>query len=823
VTFPGRPVDLALLEGGKTVAIKNLRDLIVLDADTGTILQTLRLPSGGHSVGGLAVANGGAAIYSSGTRGLVHVARRSEEQGPYRWAERFELSAPAVGGDLAPTGLSLTSDGKTLLVLSGRGNTLLRLDSETGNATGPPIAVGVAPFAVVVAGPGKAYVSNWGGAPPTSDDPQAPSSKTPVKIDPRTGAAASGSVTVVDLDAGKAVKTIATGLHPGGLALDAAGRFLYVACAASDTVDVIATSDDAVVESIAVRPEVRLPFGSGPNALALGLDGSRLYVANGTNNAIAVVDLGPRAASAPRHDGPSRTAGFIPAGWYPGAVVVRPVERRVDLRGPSPAAREQLVVANIKGQGSRSPRAEGRFNSHDHLGSVSIVLAPEAGRLEAYTRQVAENNRQTLALAGLEPPRRGVAVRPVPERHREPSPIKHVVYIIKENRTYDQIFGDLPQGNGDPSLVMFGRAVTPNQHALAEEFVLLDNFYCSGVLSADGHAWATEAYATDYLERHFGGFIRSYPYDGDDPLAYAPTGFLWDNALAHGKTFRDYGEFVKARISPPDATWADLFADYKNGTTTVKVEARPGVETLRPHLCPSFVGFPATVPDVYRAREFLKEFRQFEASGSLPALMVMLLPNDHTSGTKPGLPTPRASVADNDLALGRIVEAITHSRSWPETAIFVVEDDPQAGLDHVDGHRTIAQVISPYTRRRSVDHGFYSQVGMIKTIELVLGLPPMNQMDLAAPAMRQCFQDQADTRPFTALANQVPLDEMNPPLAALSGTRLHWAMKSLELPLDDVDEADEDTLNRILWHATRGYEVAYPTIARAEDDDEDGL
>jgi hypothetical protein len=223
------------------------------------------------------------------------------------------------------------------------------------------------------------------------------------------------------------------------------------------------------------------------------------------------------------------------------------------------------------------------------------------------------------------------------------------------------------------------------------------------------------------------------------------------------------------------------------------------------------------VPDVYRAREFLKEFREFEAKGALPNLIMMLLPNDHTSGTRPGLPTPRASVADNDLALGRIVEAITRSKFWPETAIFVVEDDPQAGLDHVDGHRTIAQVISPYTRRRSVDHSFYSQVGMVKTIELILGLTPMNQMDLAAPAMRNCFVERSDLRPFAARPNEIPLDEMNPPLAALSGTQLEWARKSLELHLDEVDEADEDTLNRIVWHATRGYDVAYPKVGRDGD------
>jgi DNA-binding beta-propeller fold protein YncE len=819
VTFPGRPVDLALLGDGKTVAIKNLRDLVLLDVTTATILQTLRLPSGGHAVSGLAVADSGKAIYTSATGGKIHVARRASGQEPYRWADSFTLPTQPVGGDPAPTGLALDDDGKTLLVLTGLGNSLLRLDAQSGRPIGEPIAVGVAPFGVVVARGGKAYVSNWAGSPPTNDEPQAPSSKTPVKIDPRTGAAASGSVSVVDLRAGKEVKTVATGLHPSGLALSADGEFLYIACANSDTVDVLATKNDTVVETIAVRPEARLPFGSGPNALAVSLDGDRLYVANGTNNAVAVVDLGSKASATLRADGPSRTAGFIPVGWYPGAVAVLPLGW-VSLRGPLPSAREELIVANIKGQGSRRPRVEDRFNSHDHLGSISIVLAPDAGRLEDYTRQVARNNRQTLAVAGLEPPRAGALPRPVPERYGEPSPIKHVVYIIKENRTYDQILGDLPRGNGDPSLVMFGREVTPNQHALAEEFVLLDNFYCSGVLSADGHAWATEAYATDYLERHFGGFVRSYPYDGDDPLAYASSGFLWDNALAHGRTFRDYGEFVKARISPPEAKWADLYTDYRSGTTRVKVEARPGVETLREHLCPSYVGFPGTVPDVYRAREFLKEFRAFEARGALPDLIVMLLPNDHTSGTRPDLPTPRATVADNDLALGRIVEAITHSRFWPETAIFVVEDDPQAGLDHVDGHRTVAQVISPYTRRGSVDHNFYSQVGMVKTIELILGLPPMNQMDLAAPAMRSCFQDRPDSRPFVARPNQVPLDEMNPPLTALSGPRLFWARKSLDLPLDDIDEADEDTLNQILWYATKGYDVAYPKVARAENDDD---
>jgi YVTN family beta-propeller protein len=821
VTFPGRPTDLVLLPDRRTVVIKNLRELTFLDADTGELIQTLHLPIGGHSVAGLAVADGGDIIYSSTSANRVQVAGRSEKTGLYHWMKYHVLVPPPnVRGDAAVTGLALTSNGESLLVLSGRGNTLLQFDRARNCVVGEPISVGVAPFAVVVASAQKAYVSNWGGDPPQPGDPQAPSSRTPTKIDPRTGATASGSVSVVDLDQHKTVKSIPTGLHPSGMVLSADRQYLYVACANSDTVDVIDTRTDTVVESIAMRPEARLPFGSGPNALALSLDGSKLYVANGTNNAVGVVALGPKASSSSISENSSRTIGYIPTGWYPGAIVVREWKRG-NLPATLTTSREQLVVANIKGVGSRNRRHEVGFNTHNHLGSVSLIIEPDREQLAHYSKQVAENNRLAIALAGLEPPRPTARARAVPERHGEPSLIKHVIYIIKENRTYDQVFGDITAGNGDSRLVMFGQEVTPNQHALAAEFVLLDNFYCSGVLSADGHAWATEAYATDYLERHFGGFVRSYPYDGEDPLAYASSGFLWDNALAHGITFRDYGEFVKAEITPHDAKWIDLYNDYRHHTENVKVKARPGVETLRNYLCPTYVGFPGIVPDVYRAREFLKEFQAFEARGSMPRLIVMLLPNDHTDGTRPNFPTPRAMVADNDLALGQIVEAVSHSRFWPDTAIFVAEDDPQAGLDHVDGHRTIAQVISPYTRRHMVDHTFYSQLGMVKTIELILGLPPMNQMDLAAPAMRNCLRNRPDFRAYQARANAVPLDEMNRKVSELSGPQLYWAQKSLELDLDDVDDADEVAMNHILWHATKGYDVPYPQLARVDDDEDD--
>src|SRR4030095_17220921 len=283
------------------------------------------------------------------------------------------------------------------------------------------------------------------------------------------------------------------------------------------------------------------------------------------------------------------------------------------------------------------------------------------------------------------------------------------------------------------------------------------------------------------MKKRFGGFNRSYPYDGDDPMAYASSGFIWDKVVQKGLSFRAYGECVQASIPPRTATWTDIWNDYVNETQKIKIRATAEVATLRPYLCPTFVGFPSTVPDVYRAREFIRELKEFEAKGNLPNFMIMLLPNDHTSGTRPGFPTPRAMVADNDLALVRIVESLTKSRFWPETAIFVTEDDPQAGLDHIDGHRTVGLVISPYTHRGEVIHTNYNQVSMIRTMELILGLPHMNQLDLVAEPMSDCFHDKKDLTPYTAIHNKIPLDEMNPPLKALRGEARYWDQTALEL------------------------------------------
>ena len=810
VTFPGRPVDLLLIDDGRTLVAKNMRDLVFVDPATGAIKQTLALPaakgglSGAFSAVGLVAV--GDRVFASDSQSAIRIARRND-RGVFAWDGAIVLKAPAVGGAVYPTGMALQGDNH-LWVCASRGNELQLVNLTSGEVEAR-VPVGVAPYMPVVVGE-KVYVSNWGGDHPGKDATHT-TSKTPVKTDPRTSVANHGSVSVVAKVDGawKQVKTIPVGEHPSGMAASKDGGFVYVANANSDMVSVISTVD-AVSETIDCKPEAKLPFGTGSNAVALSPDGLTLYVANGTGNCVAVVRLGALAGG-PRNEGlpnPSRVIGQIPTGWYPGAV-------RLSADGT------RLFVANVKGHGALHPRkaaakkAKGDGddpaapqpkgkNSHDHLGSVSLIDLPDQAGLRALTDTVNANNRLAYSLAGLEKPRPDARPVPVPERHGEPSVFEHVIYVIKENRTYDQVFGDMKEGNGDPALCIFGEEVTPNHHKLAREFVLLDNFYCSGVLSADGHSWTNAAYATDYLEKQFGQFTRSYPYEGSDPLAFPTTGFLWDNALARRKSFRNYGEFVRSSYEPKNARWADLYADYVNGTNKVKVTATPNIRSLDGHSHPNFPGFPLVTPDVYRAKLFLDELKEYERKGTFPNLVYLFLPADHTNGTRPGSPTPRAMVADNDLALGMVVEAVSKSKFWPKTCILVTEDDPQNGFDHVDGHRTVGLVISPYTKRKVVDSTNYNQTGLVKTIELMLGLPPMTQLDLLATPMRGCFTDRADLTPYTAEKNRVTLDEMNKEVEKLKGKAKEFALKSLELDFDAEDRADEDTLNRILWFAMRG-------------------
>jgi YVTN family beta-propeller protein len=763
---------------------------------------------------GLIFSPDGSRVFLSNVNGSLKVFRVDPGHQISPW---FSIPLPAADAlerrEDIPAGLAISRDGRRLYVALNLSNRLAELDLRSGKVL-RVWDVGVAPYDVVLAGD-KAYVSNWGGRRPDAQSVTGPAGRgTRVRVDSLRYIANEGSVSVIDLRENTAVGEIPAGLHASAMALRPGGKHLAVANAGNDTVSVIDTRTDKVVETVWVKSSPADLFGASPDALAFDKSGKTLFVCNGTQNAVAVVAFRP---------GKSQLLGLVPTGWFPGAIAVD-------------AKRNKLCVANIKGIGpGRKDPGTGRTNSnsHQYFGTLSFVPVPSKRDLAGHTRTVLRNYREPMLRAALLPARAGQPPRPVPERPGEPSVFKHVVYILKENRTYDQVLGDIKEGNGDPDLCVFGERVTPNQHKLVREFALLDNTYCSGILSADGHQWADTAFATDYMEKSFAGFPRSYPdgmEDSDvDALAYAPSGFIWDNALAHGKTLRDYGEFAITEktwhdpMRKGEPNFLDHYRDFISQTGLIHISSRPAIESLRPYLATNTVGWDMRIPDAFRAAQFIKELKQFEQGGEFPNLVIICLPNDHTSGTKAGTPTPAAHVADNDLALGQIVEAISHSRFWRETCVFAVEDDPQAGWDHVSGYRTTAYVVSPYTKRRQVVGVQYNQTSILRTIELILGLPPMNIMDATATPMSDCFKDGPDFTPFVAVPNNVPLDEMNPDPKHVSDPALRRdSIASARLPLEQADQCPEDLLNRIIWRAMKGSRSPYPFWAitpHADDDD----
>jgi YVTN family beta-propeller protein len=833
-----RPQVLALSPNGQLLATSGkTSEIVIVDPATGLIRQHVPLPSdtvnepqpevvspnilhpdkkGQVSFTGLVFSPDGSRLFLANVNGSVKVftvARHGDVTGTFS-IPLPHAHAPRRTNEI-PAGLALSRDGRRLYVALNLSNRLGEFDASNGTLL-RLYDVGVAPYDVALVG-SKAYVSNWGGRRPQAGDITGPAGRgTTVKVDSVRYIANEGSVTVIDLRAGKVLGEIITGLHACALALHPGRRYLVCANAASDNLSVIDLRTDKVIETIWVKQSPADLFGASPNALAFDGRGQRLYVANGTQNAVAVVDFKP---------GRSKLIGLVPVGWFPGAIAY-------DQR------KEKLYVANIKGLAS-SKKLDGEsgqmgFNSLQHHGSLSLLPVPKNGELARLSEIVWRNfRREQMALANLAP-RPSQPPRPVPERIGEPSVFKHVVYVIKENRTYDQVLGDDPRGNGDSSLCTFGERITPNQHKLVREFALLDNTYCAGILSADGHQWSTTAFGTDYLEKSFASWPRSYPdgmgKDENDALAYAPSGFIWDNALAHGKTLRNYGEFAAPAVKWRDSKkkgapdFLACYRTWKGQSNEVIFASYPMVESIRPYQPTNYVGWEMVVPDQYRADLVIRELREAEAGGEFPNLVIICLPNDHTSGTAKGSPTPASCAADNDLAFGRIVEAISHSRFWKETVIFAIEDDPQAGWDHVSGYRTTAYCVSPYTRRGAVVTTQYNTTSLLRTIEQILGLPPMNQFDATATPMSACFADTPDFTPFTAVPSNVPLDEMNPEPKKVSDRLLRRnAYVSGRLNFRKPDACPEDVLNRILWHAMKGSAAPYPTWAvttdaRDEDD-----
>jgi DNA-binding beta-propeller fold protein YncE len=688
--------------------------------------------------------------------------------------------SPAVARKTNATGhrvavLPLTADDQLAII-----------DVETG-ALLRTVKLGVAPLGAVVSADGSvAWVTELGGLQPKPGNRAAPqccaARAESVRIDAH-GIAEPGTVVRVDLVTGEVGMRIGVGRHPTAIVWDEARSRAYVADGNSDDVSILDTSHGTLIGAIPIAPFRTRSAGLAPTALALAPDGSVLYVALGGINAVAI--YAPLMAA-----GAGQFRGMLPTAWYPSTLDISPDGRF-------------LAIGTLLGVGSGNGKVGALTGRYVHAvrGAVNVVGIPTAGQLASFTVAVSRNNRLPLATAGAGDvaPRTNAAPRAIPERLGEPSLLKHVVYIIKENRSYDQVLGDLGRGDGDTSLVMYGRDVTPNTHALAEQFVTLDRFFASGGNSADGHQWLTQANETEYtLWPLYEG--RSYPFDGTDPLAYSSGGFIWEAAAARKKSVAVFGEFAPGKGDSGAVGRARLLERYRAAHESNGAIDRPTfhitspIPTLDSVLVRDFPSWTLDVPDVVRADIFNRQLAEWQRHDSMPSLVIVQLPSNHTSGTNAGSCTPKACVADNDLALGQIVEGLSHSKFWNDMVILVVEDDAQNGVDHVDGHRTVALAVSPYTKRGAVDSTFYNHPSLLKTIELVLGLPHLSIFDMVASDLGPAFI------------------AVNPAPSTVRGAQRSAALASAKMNFKIPDAAPTELLNRILWQDARGWGLAYPAV-----------
>jgi DNA-binding beta-propeller fold protein YncE len=592
------------------------------------------------------------------------------------------------------------------------------------------------------------------------------------------------AVAIIDVQAKKVLGTHATERHPTEMVLTRDGKTLFVACADSTRVSVLDAQTGKPLQTLNAALYPTAPSGNTPNSLSLTPDDEVLFVANADANNIAVFSVQER--------GNARPMGFIPAGWYPTSVRYNALDKHIYIAN----GKGLLPKSNRHGPNPLLPTPPVREYIAGLLrGTLSMIPMPSPPRMEQYSK-LAYECCPLRADAGVTAPH--PAGNPIPAKVGDPSPIKYVLYIIKENRTYDQVFGDMKEGNGDPSLCIFPEKVTPNHHKLARQFVLLDNFYVDGEVSADGHQWSMGAYCTDYVEKvwplTYRGTVHKklpgYPSEGSGgPLETPSGGYLWDACARAKVSYRSYGEWVRNGKKPGEP-------------------GKPLAKALEGHFDPLFWGYDLEYPDQKRADRFIAELRRFERDGGMPRLSILRLPNDHTYGSRIGKLTPTAFLADNDLALGRVIEAVSKSKFWKETAIFVVEDDAQNGPDHVDAHRTVALVISPYTRRKFVDSSMYSTTSMLRTMELILGLKPMSQFDAAARPMYASFQEKPDPETYEHVVPAVNLKEKNKPTA--------WGAKLSEtFDFSKEDLADDLLFNEVIWRSVKGPNAPMPAPVRA--------
>ncbi|MFD0698771.1 beta-propeller fold lactonase family protein [Paenibacillus sp. GCM10027628] len=650
------------------------------------------------------------------------------------------------GTSFYPAGIAISTDGNRLYTANNLDHSVSRINLETKKIEFT-VPVGKSPYTPWLSRDGKTvYVSNWG----------------------------ESSVTALDAESMKLKRLIPVGLHPNAIAENPINGLIYVSNSDSDDITIIDPSLLQVVGNIPLSPAPDAPTGSQPDALAVSSDGKKLYIANAGNNDVAVIQLDQAGIAS----GNSIT-GLIPTAWYPTGVFLSKDESK-------------LLVLNAKGMGSGPNNKPVQWVGSMMTGTLSIINIPSNERLQEYTKQVQYNNRPSEGSLAKSAASDGQQF-PIPRFIGQDSPIKHVIYVIKENRTYDDILGDLERGNGDPSLVEFAKTITPNHHKLANQFVILDRLYAVSDVSADGQNWSTAGKANDYVQKNwlanYSGRNRDYDFEGGGggsepsgaPFTRSKEGYFWDMALKSGLTFRNYGLFMQnydaktKQFFPNDKYTTDFGGNYD----------------------PYYGGWDLSLSDMTRYAEWEKEFKVYEKNGNLPQLETVYLPDDHTAGTFPGYRTPQAMMASNDLALGKLVETVSHSRFWNSTAIFVIEDDAQSGVDHVEAHRIVALAISPYTQTGAVDSTPYNTTSMLRTMELILGLKPMTQFDASSIPMLAAFTATPNFTPYQAVSPEYPLDRLN-------GEDAPNAQISKTLDFSSPDAADRDKLNDAIWQTTNG-------------------
>jgi DNA-binding beta-propeller fold protein YncE len=763
--FKGRPSDLALNPTGEVFAVMN-RHSVFLATNTGIVPNSDVDLGSEAGFRGLVWTPDGTRLIASTADGFLQTFGFDGHQltkGP-----KIELVAKGEANPV-PGGMAVSKDSKTLYVAAANLNAVLQINLVQGHVV-KRYPTQVLPFEVKLADDQQTLVaSDWGGKIAEEGDEVAMSQRQPIVVDDR-GAPSTGEVSIINLADG-ATSSVAVGVHPTSIALN--GRTAYVANTMSDSISEIDLDAKTVKRTIAIHFNELKIVGAMPDSLAVA--GDTLYCGDGGDNALAAIDLSNGAIK-----------GFYPAGYFPIALA---------LQG------DKALVLNSKGNGSVARTAHGSpfGNAHDFEGTVSVIDLQ------------ADLNRATSTVASLNGWGRKQEVPDLAVYH---GAIKHVLYIIKENRTYDEVFGDIGYGNGNPKYADIGGKIMPNHHALAKQFTLFDNGYVSGTNSADGHAWSTQSIANDYLEHFYVGYSRTYPDDGDCAMSISTGGCLWDSAAKAGLSVRDWGEFADDGAAQYDPyrpkDWFEAWEDRENNTHKFAYTAHTMVSGLRPFLAPHVHYWPLIQSDQSRADEFIKEYTTFSKKDAVPNLMLLSLPCDHTEGINPTYPAPRAMMADNDLALGRVVEAVSKSPQWKNTCIFVIEDDAQSGPDHVDGHRTVYAVYSPYNKMHTVDSHLYTTTNMIKSMEMMLGFAPMNRFDALAWPIDTCFTNKANLAPYKAVPNNIKLDERNPKRSAMTPSQRYWATVSAKLDWSHLDGPNPLLLNRVIWASLHPAGEKYP-------------